>query len=379
MKFLTMVGRRCCAALNVSAVRRSYCATSSASLRSLTLRSGQSGSFALPLFVAAFVSLFSLTAVSADTNALAKLQNVQRIVFLGDSITYAGSYVDDIEAYYVTRFPEQHFEFINVGLSSETVSGLSEEGHAGGKFRRPDLHERLGRILAKAKPDLAFVCYGMNDGIYQPNDAARMKAFEDGMKSVHEQIAATGAKIIHLTPPVFDPVAIKDRLSTNGVAGFSRPFGGYNQVLDRFSEWLVSQRAAGWDVADLHSAMNRWLAGQRQRDPDFSYTKDGVHPDAIGHWIMAKQVLRYLGANDIEKADSPAAMVASNPNGQEILKLVHEEEQLLRDAWLNFCGFQRPGVKQGLPLPETEVKAAELEKRIHELARPGSGTSLPRD
>ena len=52
---------------------------------------------------------------------------------LGDSITYAGGYAEDIEAYYVTRFPEQHFEFVNVGLSSETVSGLSEEGHAGGQ------------------------------------------------------------------------------------------------------------------------------------------------------------------------------------------------------------------------------------------------------
>src|SRR5205085_2661267 len=91
------------------------------------------------------------SASAAPTNALASLENVHRILFLGDSITYAGQYVEDIEAYYVTRFPGRHFEFINVGLSSETVSGLSEEGHAGGKYPRPDLHERLGRILAKTK------------------------------------------------------------------------------------------------------------------------------------------------------------------------------------------------------------------------------------
>ena len=50
---------------------------------------------------------------------------------------------------------------------------MSEEGHAGGKFPRPDLHERLDRALPKTKPDLVFACYGMNDGIYLPLDEAR--------------------------------------------------------------------------------------------------------------------------------------------------------------------------------------------------------------
>jgi lysophospholipase L1-like esterase len=278
--------------------------------------------------------------------------------------------VDDIEAYYVTRYPDRHFEFINVGLSSETVSGLSEPSE---KNPRPDLHERLGRVLEKAKPDLIFVCYGMNDGIYHPPDETRLKAFEDGMKSVHEQISAAGVKnIIHVTPPVFDPVGGKARISTNGPFGFSHPYWGYNRALDQFSDWLVAQRAAGWDVADLHGGMNRWLAAQRERNPDFNYTKDGVHPDAAGHWVMAKQTLLFLGAKDMENVESPAAMVAVNPHGEEILKLVHEQEQLLRDAWLTFTGHKRPGVKPGLPLPEAEAKAAELEKKIHMLARPES-------
>ena len=308
----------------------------------------------------------SLTAFSADTNALVKFQNVRRIVFLGDSITYAGGYVADVEAYYVTRFPEQHFEFLNVGLSSETVSGLSE---ASEKNPRPDLHERLGRVLEKAKPDLVFVCYGMNDGIYSPPDGARLKAFGDGMKSVHEQIAAAGVKeIIHVTPPVFDPVGAKARISTNGSYGFSHPFEGYNKTLDQFSDWLVAQRKAGWQVADLHSGMAQWLAEERKHNPDFNYTKDGVHPDGAGHWVMARQILLYLGAKDVEKAATPAAMVSSNSQGEEILKLVREQEELLRDAWLNDCGFKRPGVKAGLPVAEAEAKSAELDKQIHELA-----------
>ncbi|HEY2081703.1 MAG TPA: lysophospholipase, partial [Verrucomicrobiae bacterium] len=189
------------------------------------------------------------------------------------------------------------------------------------------------------------------------------------MKSVHEQIAATGTKIIHVTPPVFDPIGARARISTNSPFGFGHPYWDYNRTLDQFSEWLVAQRAAGWDVADLHSGMNRWLAEQRQRDPNFNFTKDGVHPDGAGHWLMAREILLYLGARDVENADSPLAMVASNPHGEEILKLTRQKEELLRDAWLNFCGFNRPGVKPGLPVAEAEAKAAELDKQIRGLVR----------
>jgi len=98
---------------------------------------------------------------------------VERVLFLGDSITWMGGYVNDVEVYFIVHYPNIHFIFINVGLFSETVSGLSELGHADGKFPRPDLHERLERVLGQTKPDLVFACYGMNDGIYMLFDSVR--------------------------------------------------------------------------------------------------------------------------------------------------------------------------------------------------------------
>src|ERR1044072_2610468 len=53
------------------------------------------------------------------------LPGVQRIVFLGDSITYSGEYVDNFELFLFCRDPQRKFEVINAGLPSETVSGLS--------------------------------------------------------------------------------------------------------------------------------------------------------------------------------------------------------------------------------------------------------------
>ena len=101
-----------------------------------------------------------------------------RVLFLGDSITYDGRWTTLVESALRATPAFESAEIVNMGLPSETVSGLSEEGHAGGKFPRPDLHERLGRVLEGYKPTLVIACYGMNDGIYLPPDPAR-KA--DGM------------------------------------------------------------------------------------------------------------------------------------------------------------------------------------------------------
>ncbi len=80
------------------------------------------------------------------------LSSADRVVFLGDSITYGGNYVADVATWMEVALGAKTPEVINLGLSSETVSGLSEKGHAGGRFPRPDLQERLTRVLAGTKP-----------------------------------------------------------------------------------------------------------------------------------------------------------------------------------------------------------------------------------
>ena len=63
----------------------------------------------------------------------------KKTVFLGDSITQAGTYVSFASYYFQRLHPEKDFDIYPLGLASETLSGLSEEGHAGGRFPRPCL------------------------------------------------------------------------------------------------------------------------------------------------------------------------------------------------------------------------------------------------
>lgn len=284
-------------------------------------------------------------------------EGTKRILFLGNSITYAGTYVTDIESYFIANDPKHHYEFINIGLPSETVSGLSEEGHAGGQFPRPDLHERLSRVLALVKPDVVFACYGMNDGIYQPFDEGRFAAFRNGIHWLHSELEEAGVKkIIHLTPPVHD----------DGQKGTQ----GYNLVLDKYATWLLAQRdSLKWEVGDIHFPMTKYLDDRRKTEPGFKLADDGVHPGDLGHWLMAKAVLLYLGQNKVASAPDIATALKDHPYGAEILSLAGERQSLMKDAWLSATKHKRPGMNTGVPLEEARVRYDVIEKRIQALVK----------
>ena len=92
-----------------------------------------------------------MAGTSQDSRAHRKLLvHADRIVFLGDSITYNGGYVANFETWLKSLYSRRNIDVINLGLPSETVSGLSEDGHAGGRFPRPDLFTRLDSVLSKS-------------------------------------------------------------------------------------------------------------------------------------------------------------------------------------------------------------------------------------
>lgn len=312
-----------------------------------------------------------LLATLSQADELPGLKGHNRVIFLGDSITYSGQYIDVVGAFLAVKYPEQKCELINLGLPSETISGLSEPGHAGGSFPRPDVHERLGRVLEKTKPDFVVACYGMNCGMYYPPSKERMEKFQSGILRLREAAEKGGAKVLHVTPPTFDPEPIKSRTLPAGQAEYRQPYVGYNEVLDEFSKWLLEERAKGWLVADLHGPMNAYLAEQRKNDPKFTLAGDGVHMNSTGHWLAAQQLLLSLQApqEEIKPSKSAEELLGRYPHGLEILKLTEQRNHLLRDAWLSTTGHKRPGIAAGLPLEEAERKSAEVAVRIKELLK----------
>jgi lysophospholipase L1-like esterase len=269
----------------------------------------------------------------------------KRVVFLGDSITQAGGYVGLVTYYLERLHPNKDFDVFGLGLASETLSGLSEDGHAGGAFPRPCLFERLGRLLEKARPDVVFACYGMNDGIYLPSDRERTAAFRQGVARLIEQCRAAGVKQIYLiTPPIYD---------------FAPKAGefNYDAVLAEYARWETTLNQSGVRVIDLHTAMRKARDGRGE-----PFSKDKVHPGDDGHLLMARTV---LAAIRVKAPDEPLATVKADP----LYKLVEEKRRLRSAAWMRHVGYTREKTVPPAPLGTAEADAAKVQEKIDALRR----------
>lgn len=296
--------------------------------------------------------------VSAQNDAAAKnrdlLVRAKNILFLGDSITAHGGYVSNFDTWLHAYYPKRKFNIMNLGLSSETVSGLSEPGHAGGRFPRPYIHTRLDSVLKVTKPDLVFVCYGMNCGIYQPFDAARFQKYQDGITKLKKKVEATGAKVIFITPPYFD-----------GKVAPNKAF--YTDVLAKYSAWLVSMQKSGWNVIDLNTDMTNRILTQRKTNPNFTVQRDSIHPDDGGHWMMAQPIIAWFGDAESAQCNNIQEVLTLHKLPASIATLVSQRQQIMHSAWLTKAGHTRPDTAKGLPFAEAQKQEKEINRKLKAL------------
>ena len=168
-------------------------------------------------------------------------------------------------------------------------------------------------ILSKSKPSLIFACYGMNCGIYQPFNQERFSAYKQGIEKLKNKAEATGAKIVFITPTPYDP------------HGKAHP---YVEVLDKYSEWLVSRRDDGWMVIDLHSHMQTALDEAKKVNTSFTYQKDRVHPNTQGHWVMTQPILQWFGDTPSSRASSVTEVINLHKLPAGIKPLIQKRMEL---------------------------------------------------
>ncbi len=109
----------------------------------------------------------------------------------------------------------------------------------------------------------------MNDGIYYPFSEEGFQSYQEGILRIVDQVRGIGAKVAAMTPPPFD-------------------------VLSTYAQWIRTQLRPYVDcVIDIHSKMQAHLLKARAKDPAY-ISGDGIHPNAAGHGIMARTILREL-------------------------------------------------------------------------------------
>jgi lysophospholipase L1-like esterase len=312
-------------------------------------------------FVRSCVAVVLLFVVHFCASAQSLLAN-KRVLWLGDSITQAGDYVTFVEYFLEKQYPADKFDIISIGLASETASCLSEKTHP---FPRPCVQERLQRALDLVKPQVVVACYGMNDGIYHPQSAERMQAFEHGIEKLIATVHAAGAQVILLTPPSFDVLPVKGKVAPQSASdfGFLTPYAGYDDVLAEYARWEMQLPKNEAAVIDLHTPMDTYLAKRRKTEPDFTFAKkDGIHPDAAGHLLMAQIVLRGLGV-PVEEAG--LKKVEADP----LYKRIKEQREARSAGWLKYVGYTRGETVKTDSVTDVEKKNADLQKEIDALRK----------
>ena len=229
-------------------------------------------------------------------SAVMPIQDRERIVFLGDSITQGGQYVAYLETLMRLRSPGKSFEVHNHGISSETISGTSEPDH---DPRRPWAHERFSRDLADWRPTLVFSCFGMNDGNYHPFDQERFEKYQAGIHRLIERVEkeAGTKRLVISTPPPFDAYQRGNGDKKAQSYGYKYPAINYDDTLGRYSDWLLTLKDKGQTVIDLHGPINRHMANRRKQRVSFTLMPDAVHPNSTGHAVMAITMAKALGLN----------------------------------------------------------------------------------
>jgi lysophospholipase L1-like esterase len=232
--------------------------------------------------------VLALTTANARSADSFYLNDGDRVVFYGDSITDQRLYTTLAETYVVTRYPKLNVTFVHSGWGGDRVSG----GGGG------PIDMRLQRDVIAYQPTVITVMLGMNDGLYQPPTGANDKVFYAGFEHIVNTLRAALPKvrITAIEPSPYDDVTRTPLFP-----------GGYNAVLINFGHWIANYaKQNNLTVADLNTPLVAMLVKANQADPVHAQKilPDRVHPGVAGHLIMAEQLLKAWDARPIVAAVS---------------------------------------------------------------------------
>ncbi len=193
--------------------------------------------------------LGSTFAARARAERTFAIEDGDRIVFYGDSITGQRLYTTFVETYIVTRFPTMSASFIHSGWVGDRVTG-----GAGGP-----IDQRLARDVFAYKPTVVTVMLGMNDAAYRPFQQQSFDVYAKGYRHLVESLKRRlpGARLTLIQPSPYDDVTRKPTFD-----------GGYNRVLMQYGEFVKDlAEKEGATVADLNTPIVVALKKAMGTDP----------------------------------------------------------------------------------------------------------------
>jgi len=198
------------------------------------------------------------------------------VVFLGDSITQQKLYTTYLEAYTLTRFPDNRFRFRNVGWGGDTAwlrkrfktdekALFSATGAVLDEMVEKAVRAGLQRDVLPHKPTAVTVKFGMNDHAYQAFREDICRAYVRSKVMCQKNCTLSNVKV------------------RNGTVSFDR--------LDHALPMPVDARAAAaLSLAPVNDELNRYMlkvAGLKAAR--YALTIDGLHVAEFSRRSLRKE------------------------------------------------------------------------------------------
>ncbi|OGV39588.1 MAG: hypothetical protein A2020_02670 [Lentisphaerae bacterium GWF2_45_14] len=210
--------------------------------------------------------------------APAQFKDGQTTVFYGDSITHGGWYQYYVQLFYATRFPDRKIKIENAGVSGASAAGSLP---------------RLDNDVLFRKPDLVYIMFGMNDfgrGNYKTAQAdektmaareGSLKTYKTSMDKTIKKIKASG-----VTPVIMTPTPYNQYGQSIKTENFTAANDGLTKCAEIVKALAVENKCP---IVDLHAPITALLV----KDSELDFSRDDrVHPNKIGHMIMAYYILQ---------------------------------------------------------------------------------------
>lgn len=281
-----------------------------------------------------------------------RVKDEKRLLFIGDSITDGGTYISLLESFARINGRTDFEAYINLGVSSENTSGLTEPGHP---FPRPCVLRRIDRITQVFHGGWAVVMYGENDGIYQPFDENRFLLYRQGIAQLVEKLHKANFKVILLTPTPFDNVSYKGKLSDSGDFGYPNMYLHYDTVMQKYAEWIM-QCGLAEKAIDVHTPIAAYLAEKRKTDPNFK-TGDGIHQGKEGNFLLAKTLadaIFGISLGTFEETPVP-----------KIFPLVQKKNTFYHRYYKELIGHENPYKEKPISYEKLQREMKSVQKKIN--------------
>lgn len=245
-----------------------------------------------------------------------RISGNQTVAFLGDSITRLGF--------------AQQTGYINLVRSGLQTCGIPVKVIPAGISAQHSVHmlERVQRDIITQKPDILILSCGVNDvWMAHRNQGVSLPEYKRNIRTLVEKVLAADIKLYIMTATMI----------------YEDQNNSWNQKLTAYNSFLRQlANEKNCVLIDQNIAMQNELARLKKLYPGAKgnlLTTDGVHMNPLGDAVMAKNILRSFGLNDLELARAEKSWMEKMYQADRILIPYKYFPEILKEADRRKSGF----------------------------------------